>query len=245
MLIFIFILLSFFPASITSFIIAMESRNWKSLNGSSKCSCGVKIKPINLIPIFGAIIANFKCYSCKNRFSPKMAIAELIAATSLLVLFFISNGSFDINQIYTLNTLFIIISSAFLGVIVFEDLDTFTVSDIYAMLAIFPLAFVFKNSLIFSITIIGSIYIFKLIADSYIAFRTNDPEAEAMGGGDILIFGLLGLLTNELSHATTGFIIIPIIGLLLKFTFYKNINHIPFIPAIVSGSLLTGILYLS
>jgi len=237
---FIFIfLLGITSASITSFLVAMDSRNWKNISSRSKCSCGANIKSKNLIPIIGSVLAKFKCYSCNEKFSKNMFISELSAFFISISIFLIYNKGYliDTNSILSINFFIIIISSAFLSLIIYEDITSFTVSDIYSILGILPLLYVFKNIYPF-LAVVGAIYVFKLLADNYLAFRIKDASAEAMGEGDIIVFGLLGIFLTNPQDILNSIILISILGIIFKYIFFKKDNFIPFVPAIIFGTII-------
>lgn len=236
-MIYLYILGFITTASFVSFLVAMDSRDWKNINSPSVCSCGARISPIALIPILGAIIYNFTCKECKTKFSKKMAISELLGG----VLFILLSLNIDINTFFELRTLSLIMASSFFGAIIYQDLDSYTISDLYSLGAIFFLSLAYLENIIQMLYVIGGVYIFKMIFDNYLFLKTKDPEIQSMGEGDILIFGMLGLIANDYVSIINGFTIIPIIGIFIKFLFFNKKEYIPFVPAIVLGSgLIAG-----
>ena len=235
MYILIFSIFGFFmSASITSFLTAMESRNWKDIMSRSKCLCGENIKAIGLIPVFGSIFYKFTCPSCKKKFSKKMAFTEFISGFTFVSLFIYGFNILNMDINY-LNIILLSISSGALGIIIYEDLESFMVSDIYAMLGIFPLLYIFSGNLYMFAVMITGIFIFKLLADNYIAWKLKDSEAIALGEGDILIFGLVGILATSYLFIPHAILAISIVGIILKLTIFRKSEIIPMVPAIIIG----------
>jgi len=236
-------MLGILSASFTSFFIAMESRAWKNINGRSTCSCGVNIPPLYLIPVLGSLLSNFTCNTCKTKFTKKMFFSEFMSILIFISFYLIKNETLELESLLDYSTILIIISASFYGVLIFEDLDNYMISDKYSLGAFFFLLSYFNENISTALIIIGLVYIFKMVADNYIAWKRNDPTLEAMGEGDILVFSIIGLLTTHVHTISNAFIIIPIIGLIFKFVFYKNSDHIPFVPAIIIGSIITVLSY--
>ncbi len=114
-------------ASIGSFInvVALRFSTKKDLKGRSKCpQCKRTLTWIDLFPIFSYIALLGRCRSCKASISPRYPLVELVAGSSLVILF--ANPSF-----FALVNFGIVIVLLILFLI---DLKTFLLPDFYVVL---------------------------------------------------------------------------------------------------------------
>jgi leader peptidase (prepilin peptidase)/N-methyltransferase len=209
---------------------------------SSFCpKCKTKIKPYDNIPILSYVILGGKCRSCKESFSVRYPMIELISALFALLLYF----RFGLTYALAFYYLFI----CALIVITFIDIDHFIIPDIISlpMLGIGLLASVFKDNLGlvtgFKSALLGAVSgaaFLLLIAGLYYVIK----KKEGMGMGDVKLLAMLGaflgvrsvffiIFASSLLGALYG---IPYI-LLTK----KDTKHaIPFGPFLAAA----GVLYL-
>jgi leader peptidase (prepilin peptidase)/N-methyltransferase len=157
---------------------------------SSHCpKCKAKIKPYDNIPIFSYIILGGKCRSCRERFSARYPLIELISALFALFLYLKFGLSLALPYYY----LFI----CTLIVITFIDIDHYIIPDIISipMIAIGLLAAFFKNDLGlvtgFKSAMLGAITgacLLLLVAALYYVIK----KKEGMGMGDVKLLAMLG-----------------------------------------------------
>lgn len=190
----------------SSFLIASDFREWTNLKKPSSCdNCGKEIPKWALIPVLGALISKFTCSHCGQKFSCKMAVMELSAAIFFIGLYLFSNNIGFIDSLHetqitlTLKLMLLSLTAGIFSLIAFEDWKNHYISDLYIMALTACLLIInFNNIDIFAYYLAGA-YMFKMIADN-IAFYALKKE-EALGGGDILLFAIMGFLFSPLTIA--------------------------------------------
>ena len=213
------------------------------INPPSHCyNCNTRLKPLDLVPILSWTLLRGKCRYCGQKISPRYALVELLTGILYVLIY----------KVYGFNiiTLYYILLASLLIIITFIDLDNYIIPD---ELVIFGSvgAIIFnilgqgisvkdslEGGLICGGGMLALIYLIELII-----------KKEAMGGGDIKLFGMiglflgvkLGLLTILLSvYVGAIYGIIIIIHSKIK---KKEFNSmIPYGPFIAIGALIS-ILY--
>jgi len=157
------------------------------VNPPSHCyNCNTRLKPLDLVPILSWTLLRGKCRYCGQKISTRYALVELL--TGILFVFVYSVYGFNV---ITLDY-FLLVS--LLVIITFIDLDHYIIPD---ELIIFgsAVALIFnilgqgisiKYSLLGALICGGGmlalIYLIKIVT-----------KKEVMGGGDIKLFGIIGL----------------------------------------------------
>lgn len=188
----------------SSFLIASDFRDWTNLKKPSSCdNCQKEIPKWALIPVFGALFSRFTCSHCGQKFSSRMAIMEFSAAIFFVGLYLFANNIGFINngnetEITLSAKLFLLsLTAGIFSLIAFEDWKNHYISDLYIMaLTICLLIINFQSINIFAYYLAGA-YMFKMIADN-VSFYVLKKE-EALGGGDILLFAIMGFLFSPLT----------------------------------------------
>lgn len=108
---------------------------------ASHCmTCGAKIRPIDLIPVFSWIMLRGKCHNCGAKISPRYPIVESLNGLLYVLTFFV----LDIN----VKSIITCVLMTFLIVIAFIDWDTkeiFIGMIAIILLLAFPLAFFYSR----------------------------------------------------------------------------------------------------
>ncbi len=200
---------------------------------SSCGSCGHQLNFIDMIPFVGYFIFRGKCRYCKESYSIQYPLIELLNGI-IYVLLFLRYG-------FTIYLLLYGIISSLLIVISIIDLKTQTIPD---GLNLFGVIFiVFLGIYLFRGNYLTHLFgfLFGFVLFLLIAMITN-----AMGGGDIKLMGVLGLLfglTGIIFVTVTSFIYGAIISILLIATKKATRkDYIPFGPFIALAAL-TYMLY--
>lgn len=209
-------------------------------NPPSHCyNCNTRLKPLDLVPIFSWVFLGGKCRYCKQKISPRYALVELLTGILFVLVY----------KVYGLDTITIyyILLVSLLVIITFIDIDHYIIPDgLIIFGSIGAIAFNIlgqgiglKESLLGGLICGGGtlalIYLIELIV-----------KKEVMGGGDIKLFGMVGLflgvkyglLTVLLSvyvGATYG--VCTIIYSKIKNKEYNSM--IPYGPFISIGALIT------
>lgn len=213
-------------------------------NPPSHCyNCNKQLKPKDLIPILSWTILRGRCRYCGQKISSRYAIVELLTGI-LYTTVYIYFG-------YGFITIYYMFFVSLLIIITFIDLDQYIIPDEIIIIGSI-VAFIVnmtphgvepKDGLIGAIVCGGGVLLVTCIIELLI-------KKEAMGGGDIKLFAMIGLflgtrlgiLTVFLSAYTGVFYaIITIICSKLKKTKYNSmIAYGPFISFTAIISVLHG-----
>ena len=213
------------------------------VNPPSHCyNCNTRLKPLDLVPILSWTLLRGKCRYCGQKISPRYALVELLTG----ILFVLVYKVYGYNTI----TLYYLLLVSLLVIITFIDLDHYIIPDeliIFGSIGalifnILGQGISIKDSLLGGLICGGGMLVLIHLIELLI-------KKEAMGGGDIKLFGMvglflgvkLGLLTILLSvyiGATYG--ILTIIYSKIKKKEYNSM--IPYGPFISVGALIS-ILY--
>lgn len=121
-------------------VIGLKRSKEEKEKASHCMSCGAKIRPVDLIPVFSWIMLRGKCHSCGHKISPRYPIVESLNGILYVLTFYV----LDIN----VKSIITCVLMTFLIIIGFIDWDT---KEIYiGMVAIilllaFPLAYFYSR----------------------------------------------------------------------------------------------------
>ena len=201
---------------------------------ASHCpNCNHKLTPWELIPVFSYLLQRGRCSSCKQKISIFYPISEILCGL-LFVICYLSFGiSLDLIIALTFTSLLIIVILSDYYYMIIED----SVLIIFSILLIIEIYFIhgldYLLGQLFSALIAFLImFILKLTGD-YIF------KKESMGGGDIKLMAVFGLMIGwKMSIITiflSAFIALPISIFILK----TNRNHeIPYGPFLSIAALI-------
>jgi prepilin signal peptidase PulO-like enzyme (type II secretory pathway) len=155
----------------------------KALTGRSRCpDCGIKIKPLFLIPILGYILSRGKCDNCGSRISPEYPAAEIIFG----LLMILTVNSFGIS-FYAMD-IFLLLSAAL--TLSYVDIKTFTIPNslviLFTLLSIYP---VILNS-----SYKDNLFGFLLMFSFFILILIFFPGS--FGGGDLKFASVVGFFSG-------------------------------------------------
>ena len=194
--------------------------------------CNHKLKAIELVPIISYMIQMGKCKKCKQKIELFYPIIELITG----LLFTISL------KVYGLTPYLIIVLTfiSMLIIITVSDLKYMIIPD--SVLIFFTILILIEICLFKGLnnvlpTITNGILSFTIM---YIIKKTGDLifKKESMGGGDIKLMFLIGMILTYKNALLTIFIG-SLIGLPISLITIKKNNHIlPFGPLLASGAII-------
>lgn len=156
-------------------------------NPPSHCyNCKTRLRPLDLVPVLSWTFLGGKCRYCKQKISPRYALVELLTGILFVLVY----------KVYGLNTitLYYLLLVSLLVIITFIDIDHYIIPDgLIIFGSIGALAFNIlgqgiglKESLLGGLICGGGtlvlIYLIELLV-----------KKEVMGGGDIKLFGMVGL----------------------------------------------------
>jgi len=247
--VFIYICLFVFGLCFGSFynVVGLRLSAGESLHKPrSHCpKCGHELSWYELIPVFSYIFLGGKCRNCKSHISPKYLIFELLTGILFMLSYFVFGYSGELLVSVFFVSLFVIICVSDLEYMLIEDsVIIFFLISIIILRLIFkiPEDFITFNLHPYLETLIGGIFGFGLLFSIAIIGKKIYKQ-DAMGGGDIKLYGIIGLVLGlklTLMSLFLASIIGTIIGLSLSlFKIIKKNSPIPFGPFIAIGSLIT------
>lgn len=195
--------------------------------------CNHRLEPWELIPIVSFLLQKGRCTSCKDKISWYYPVFEAFCG----ILFLISYLCFGL----TYELIIVLTFISMLIIIMVSDYHYMIISD--EVLIFFGLAIIIEKIIIYGFssfipTIINGIACFiimlviKLIGD--VIFKQ-----ESMGGGDIKLLGIFGLvlgIPNSLLSIVAGsFIGLPISIIVLN---VKKTHVVPFGPFLALGAIV-------
>lgn len=205
--------------SFLNVVIIRLPRHESLIKRASHCmTCGTKIRPIDLIPVFSWLFLKGKCHSCGEKISPRYPIVESLNGIMYVLTFII----LDINAKAIITCLLM----SLLIVVGFMDWDTREI-DMIVVGLIFVLsvpAAVFTDDVTLTSRIIGAFIIsvpFFIIGEVSrpIIRKKFDDDFRAIELGDtILMFAAGALLGTQavIVSALIGIVIAAVGGIILK-----------------------------
>ena len=201
--------------------------------GSHCPKCNHKLKPYELIPVLSYIFLKGRCKKCKEKISIMYPFIELCTGILFAVSFY--RYGFNIELVLAL-----LLSSLFM-IIVVTDLNYYIIPD--SIIVVFGILIFIYN--IVSKGIIDActyaVYGLMMFLLIYLLMKLGNAlfKKESLGGGDIKLMGILGMINKPLVSVTAltiaAFVALPCSVYFLK----KNKDKvIPFGPFIVVGFLL-------
>ena len=201
---------------------------------SSHCTkCNHKLGPLELIPILSFLFLGRKCKKCKAKISWFYPIFEFTSG----VLFALSYYVYG----FSLECLLSIVFISMLLIIIISDYQTMTIPD--SILIVFSAMIIIIKFFIGGFEVVGisllhalGAFIFMLLLKLFGDFLF---KKESMGGGDIKLLAVFGLMFGFLMSIISVFIA-AIIGLPISLIIMKkNTSHeIPFGPFLAISAIL-------
>ena len=194
--------------------------------------CNRKLKAQELIPLISFIIQKGKCKNCKQKIGLFYPIFELITG----LLFALSLKVYGL----TPNLIIVLTFISMLMIITVSDLEYMIIPD--SVLIFFSVLLLIEIYLIKGANEILPAIINGLISFTimFIIKKTGDLifKKESMGGGDIKLMFLVGMILNYKNALLTIFIG-SLIGLPISIITIKNNNHVlPFGPLLSTGGII-------
>lgn len=200
----------------------------------SHCTkCNHKLGPLELIPILSYIFLGGKCKNCKDKISCFYPIFEFMTG----LLFALSYVVFGL----TLDCLLSIVFISMLLIIIISDYQTMIIPD--SVLIFFGITI-----LVIKYFIVGYPSILYCLLDGVIAFmfmflikKLGDFlfKKESMGGGDIKLLGVFGIMFGYIMAMFSVFLA-SVIGLPISLILIrkKDSHEIPFGPFLAVAAII-------
>ena len=201
---------------------------------SSHCTkCNHKLKPYELIPILSFLFLGGKCSKCKDKISWFYPIFEFLSGIAFMLSFII----FGISLKCLLSILFL----SMLLIIIISDYQTMIIPD--EVLIVFSVLILIVEYLIggfpkLGISILsgaGSFLVMLLLK----LFGDFLFKKESMGGGDIKLLGVYGIVLG-FSMSIVSIFLAAIIGLPISLIILKKkkTHEIPFGPFLAISAII-------
>ena len=198
-------------------------------------SCGKTLSALELIPVLSYLIQGGKCRGCKARISPLYPIIESLTGILFVLAPLILGWQAELIVAWTLISLLIIITVSDLKYMLIPDKILVVFAGIFLVERIFIPLTPWWDSLL------GAVIGFSLLLLIAIVSKGG------MGGGDIKLFAVLGLVVGTKTVLLSFFLatfygaIFGLIGML--FNMVKKRKPIPFGPFIAIGTLTAYYFY--
>ncbi len=201
---------------------------------ASHCpNCNHKLRPWELIPIFSYLLQKGKCSKCKQKISIFYPISEILCGSLFVFCYLSFEISLDLIIALTFTSLLIIVILSDYYYMIIED----SVLIIFSILLIIEIYFIhgfnyLLDHLSSAVIAFLIMYLLKLAGDFIF-------KRESMGGGDIKLMAVFGLMIGwKMSIITiflSAFIALPVSIFILK----TNKNHeIPYGPFLSIAALI-------
>ena len=206
--------------SFLNVVIIRLPRHESLIKRSSHCmTCGTKIRPIDLIPVFSWLLLRGKCHACGEKISPRYPIVESLNGILYVLTFMI----LDINA----KAIITCVLMSLLIVIGFMDWDTQEIDLIIVGMilllavpaAIFTDDVELKQRIIGAFVISVPFFIIGEVSRPIIRKRFEEDFRAIELGDTILMFAAGALLGTQavIVSALIGIIAAAVFGLIIKF----------------------------
>jgi prepilin signal peptidase PulO-like enzyme (type II secretory pathway) len=225
----------------------LQSPNYSILHGRSMCpNCKHELAAKDLVPVLSWLSLRAKCRYCKKPISWQYPVVEML--TALLFVFSYTFWPADFSQTWQV--------VAFISwLIVLIGLIALTVYDIKWMILpdkiIFPLIAIAGLSIILQLVFgrplsdLGGICLAVLIGSGifWLIYQISKPKGKWIGGGDVKLGFLLGLIVAKPEYSFMLLFLASIIAMLfisplLIAKKLKKDSKIPFGPFLIAASYI-------
>jgi len=192
--------------------------------------CGVRLKPIELVPFFSYVWQRGRCRNCGVAISLRYPLVELLTALLLSLVWYLQRGSPALHAYMVFSSLLIVIS--------FIDFDHFIIPDqlLVAGLGVWLIMQLLIPFVSWTDAMAGGALGFAVMLVIYVLSRGG------LGFGDVKLVGLIGLyLGTSLTLLTLflAFVMGAVVGLaLLLLKLKQRKSALPFGPFLALGAYL-------
>lgn len=201
------------------------------ITGKSYCDfCRTSLRLIDVLPIFGYIINRGKCYKCKNKISIIYPLVEIIGGILFLISYLlIKEFNWELFLVFTLITVLLIES--------ISDIYHQIVIDSVWMIGAFIIAGIrliqgeFLDYLLSAVILFAVLILLALLGKAIF-------KKEALGGGDIKLFILIGF-SLTIYQGLLALFLSAVIGLIVALIYQiKPGKEMPFVPMISLATII-------
>ena len=187
---------------------------------------------LDMIPIISYIFLHGRCRYCKKKISPLSTYMELFTGILFLLSYYIFGLSYELLISLGIVSLLIIISVSDISYYIIPDQVLIFFSGYFIIINCLNKGVLFSLfSILSGLVMFGIMYLIMLLGNFLF-------KKESLGGGDIKLMFVVGLVVNPLLGLFVIFFAslyaLPISLIMLK---KKNINLVPFGPFLVISLL--------
>ena len=229
-----FIGIFFLGSTLTSFftLVGVRVPKGESINGRSYCDqCEMPVPWFGLIPVLGYFILKGKCKHCNVNISILYPLIELFGGlTFVLSYLYLQDNVVEYSIVLVFIALMIIVSVSDLTYRIVPDKILLIFLPVLLLLRLFfPLTLWYYS-------ILGGIFGFFFMW--FMAWYGKKRfKQEALGGGDIKLYFLIGLFL-EIHLVFLSLFFASLIGLVFGKLVMRKSKFVPFVPFIFAGSLM-------
>lgn len=204
----------------------------ESLMGRSHCpKCGHQLGWIELIPLIGYMVLRGKCKECKSPISIKYPMIEFLTGALFAISFVILRDNMvEYILIVMFISLMVIVTVSDLYYQIVPDVILLIFLPVILVLRIVSPSMVWYEGIIGGLIGFGFLYLIALYGK--VRFKK-----EALGGGDIKLYGLIGLVLGYQTVFLSLFFA-AVSALVINMIFGKKHGYIPFVPFIFFGAMM-------
>ena len=201
--------------------------------GSHCTKCGHELKAYELVPILSFLFLGGKCKKCGDKISWFYPIFEFLSG----ILFMISYLVFGLSLDCLLSILFI----SMLLIVIISDYQTMTIPD--SVLLVFSILIIITKFFIGGLSLVLYSLLYGLISFiiMFLIKKLGDLifKRESMGGGDIKLLGVFGIVLG-VPLSLVSIFLASIIGLPISLISLKHnpTHEIPFGPYLSVAAII-------
>ena len=236
----IFFILGLFIGSFYTVVGSRLPKGEKIINDRSHCdNCQHELTLLDMIPVLSYLFFRGRCKYCKEEINPLSTSMELFTGTLFALSYFRFGFSYELFIALGLVSMLIILSVSDLSYYIIPDEVLIFFSGYFLIITtlqfgVVPALISIRNGLI----LFGVMYLIMLIGNFLF-------KKESLGGGDIKLMFVMGLLIEPLlgliSIFIASFIALPIAIILLKTKNQRLVPYGPFLLIAVMFIYFTGL----
>lgn len=213
-------------------VVGLRVPNKETILGRSHCpTCHHTLHAWELIPVFSFLFLKGQCKHCKSKISVKYMVIELL--TAFLFLF-----SYVFLQDNVVEYILIVVFVSLMIIVTVSDIQYRIVPDVILVI-FFPVILtlrIISDAMTWYDGLLGAVFgfVFLFLISLYGKWRF---KKEALGGGDIKLYILIGLVLG-IQNVFVSILFSALIALVFNLIIRKK-DYFAFVPFIFAGSMIT------
>lgn len=214
-------------------VVGLRIPNKESLFGRSKCpECDHSLSAFDLIPILGYLGLRGRCKYCGTHISVKYPAMELVTAILFSFSFVILHENMvEYVVVIAFVSLLIIVTISDLAYRIVPDIILLVFAPILVGLRLASPVIPWYSAI--AGAVIGFLFLYLMAA-----YGKKRFQQEALGGGDIKLYALIGFVLGY-ETVILSVLFAGVLGLIYAAIVRPKDHYLPFVPFIAIGSVLT------